>query len=130
MTGAEAARNAPRRQRGMTLVEVLVALLILGMVAGAVLALIGQNTRFVAGAEDQMLAGILADNLMVEALGQEGPLERGVAQAERDFGGRRWLATTTVVETGAGGLVRVEIAVRAASGQTLAEAITLKADIR
>ena len=114
-------------QRGMTLVEVLVALAILGFVAAAVLSLISQNTRFVAAAEERMIASMLADNLMVEALATATRLEQGVSDGQTEFGGRSWTYSQTVTEIGVTRLVRVDIIVRDSAGrQSLASATTLK----
>lgn len=119
-----------RGERGLTLVETLVALAILGAVATAVLALIGQNTRFAAASEDRLLAGMLLDNLMTEDLGRLSPLERGESEREAEFGGRRWLIERNVVEA-VGGLVRIEIKILDHVGrQVQAHAVTLKAEKR
>lgn len=115
------------RERGMTLVEVLVALAILGLVAASIVALIGQNTRFISNAEEQMIAGIIADNAMVDALGRIAPLERNTSEKELQTAGRSWRVATTVEDSPVPGLVRIDIAVRAgASDQVLASASTLK----
>jgi len=118
-----------KRQSGMTLVEVLVALAIMSAVAAAILALIAQNTRFVAAAEDQMIAGMAADQEMVEALARAAPLDRDVEESDRDFAGRRFKVTRTVTEIGVESLVRIDIVVRDASGrQSLASATTIKSE--
>lgn len=120
-----------KRQSGMTLVEVLVALAIMSAVAAAILALIAQNTRFVAAAEEQMIAGMAADQEMVEALARAAPLDRGVEESERELAGRRFKVTRTVSETEIAGLVRIDMVVRDASGrQTLASATTIKSEER
>lgn len=117
------------REKGLTLVEVLVALAILGMVAAGIVVLIGQNARFVAEAEARMLAGLVADNAMVEALGRLAPLERGAREEEIANAGRIWRVTTSVSETPLDGVVRIDVAVRAgAASQVLAAAATLKAE--
>jgi general secretion pathway protein I len=121
--------SRPGRQRGFTLVEVLVALAILGLVAASIVALIGQNTRFIADQEEKMLAGMLVDTAMVEALAREAPMERGEQVAERDFAGRQWQVKTTVVEAGVANVIRIETSVSAVHGpQVLARATTLKSE--
>ena len=115
-------------ERGLTLVETLVALAILGAVAAAVLALISQNARFAAAAEDRVLAGMLVDNLMTEDLARLSPLERGESERNADFGERRWKIRKNIVDTGAG-LIRIEIKVLDPVGrQVQASAVTLKAE--
>lgn len=116
-----------RRRAGFTLIEVLVALLVLGAVGAAAIALVGQNARFIAASEDRLYASIAADNAMVDAVGGEGVLDRGEVAAEVDFAGRKWTVTRTVSDSGVEGLMRVDIAVRKEKGtQTLARATTLR----
>jgi general secretion pathway protein I len=113
----------------MTLVEVLVALAIMAAVAAAILALISQNTRFVAAAEDKLIAGMAADREIVEALAGSGPFERGAEELEREFAGRRFRVTRTVTELGVEKLLRIDIVVRDAAGrQALASATTIRAE--
>ncbi|MEL7487568.1 MAG: type II secretion system minor pseudopilin GspI [Pseudomonadota bacterium] len=116
-----------KQQRGFTLIEVLVALAILALVAGGVLSMISQTTRFIAAAEDQLAASVVADNVMVERLVREQPLEEGEETIELVFAGRNWVYTRTITDTGASGLFRIDIAVRRAdSPQILARATTLR----
>jgi type II secretion system protein I len=118
---------AHARERGLTLVEVLVALAILGLVAASIVALIGQNSRFIADQEEKMLAGMLADAATVEALARASPLERGEEAEERIYGNRTFQVKRVVVDTETPGIVRIETSVRAQDGgQTLAKATTLK----
>ncbi|MBB5518756.1 type II secretion system minor pseudopilin GspI [Amphiplicatus metriothermophilus] len=114
-------------QKGFTLIEALVALVALGLVVGGALALIAQNARFIAAAEDRLVAQALADNLMVEALAASAPLEREVTSGETSFAGRDLRWRRVVVETGVDDVVRIDIDVRRRKvGQTLAAATSLK----
>ena len=122
-------RARRKRQRGLTLVEVLIALAILGLVAASIVALIGQNTRFIADQEEKMLAGMLVDAAMVEKLAQSAALERGEKVEERAFANRNWNVKTTIAETGVAGVVRIDAEILRAEGpQVLARATTLKAE--
>lgn len=116
-------------QSGLTLVEVLVALAILGLVVASIMALIGQNTRFLSTAEERMVASILADNEMTELLARPEKLEFGDMARHTEFGGRAWIVEHHVFDTGIQGLVRIEIDVREkVRGQVAASATTLKAE--
>jgi len=115
-------------QRGMTLIEVMVALVILALVASGVLALVGQNTRFVSAAQDRLIASILADNLMVEELVQAAPPEEGEEMEEHEFAGREWVGVQTTTVIDGASLIRVDIEVKSVeTGQVLAVVSTLKA---
>ena len=120
--------SARNRQKGLTLVEVLVALAILGAVAGSVLTLISQNARFIAAAETRMMAGILLDNKMVEALGRISKLDFVKEEEKAHFANRDWLVERAVTKTQTEGLVRIDIKVLdPATGRVEASAVTLKA---
>jgi len=118
--------HANRVQRGLTLVEVLVAMLILSLVAGGVLMMIGQNVQLIASSEERMLARIVADNEMIETLARPFALEAGVTQNEVELGGRQWSTQKTVIETGVGDLLRIDIVVSLKDeNQIIASAATL-----
>jgi len=114
-------------QKGVSLVETLVALAVMGFVVVALLALIGQNTRFAASLQERNLAGIAADNLMVEALVVPSALETGESDGEVSVGERTLGWRRVVGETGVDGVLRIEISViDPASGQILARAATMR----
>src|SRR3546814_10740875 len=72
-------RRADRRAqlRGFSLIEMLVAVAVLSLVALAMLNLAGENTRTALVVEENVLAGIVADNRAVEAmLAAPGELDR------------------------------------------------------
>lgn len=53
-----------RNEKGLTLIEVLVATAILAAVVGSLLVLISQHTRQAAALEDRMLARVAAENAL------------------------------------------------------------------
>lgn len=115
------------RQRGVTLIETLVALAIMGLVTTSVLVLIGQNTRFMAAAQDRTYASIAADNLMVEALAKSGVIEVGETLGEIEFASREWRYRQTITETGVSDLLRIDIQILDGDQeQVIASATTLR----
>lgn len=118
---------ADKRQRGITLVETLVALAVMGFVIAGLLALVGQNTRFAASMTDRTSASIAADNLMVEAMTLQSATEKGETSGEIAVGDRVWAFRRTVSETPVEDMVRIDIEITRVGGeQVLAGAATLR----
>lgn len=116
-----------KTQRGVTLVETLVALAVMGFVVGALLVLIGQNTRFSAAMRDKTMAQIAADNLMVEAMVKSDALVIGETEGDIEIGGELMRYDRVIVETGVGDVLRIEISVSsAADGQVLGRAVSMR----
>jgi general secretion pathway protein I len=107
--GASAANLADRR--GFTLIEMLVALAVFSLVALTMIRLASENTRTAVHVENRLLAGIIAENLAVEAFASPNPPDMGLAQGDIDMAGRRWSWRRTVSPTDQAGLVRMDVAV-------------------
>ena len=100
----------PPASRGFTLVEVLVALAVLGL---AVLALLRLGTAHVQTAlslERAALADIAAENALIEALIAETPPAYGEERLSAEVGGTDWTLLRTAERTAEGAvmIVRVE----------------------
>lgn len=78
------------RARGFTLLEVLVALAIFGLVAASVLSASARSLQTAARLEDKTLAMWIADNHLSELQLAETPAAEGRDQGELMFAGRRW----------------------------------------
>ncbi len=118
----------PESEKGMTLVEVLVALTILAGVAGAVLLMTAQSARAAASVENKLLARIVADNAAVTALALNGSIQAGSNITELEFADQQWLVSQTFMPLEAGGLYQLQITVQLAGfDQMLARIDTLKA---
>lgn len=119
--------NAREKQCGVTLVETLVALAVMGFVIAGLLVLVGQNTRFAAAMQERIFASVAADNLMVEAMILNSALELGETDGQISVGDRQWAYRRSIVETGVEGVIRIEIEVLPAGGeQVLAHAASLR----
>ena len=118
-------RRKRKSQRGVTLVETLVALAVMGLVTGSVLALIAQNTRFAAAARDRTYAAVAADNIMVRELALSGPIELGERFGETEVAGRGWPYRVTIVESGVEGMFRIDVDIFDGE-QVIASAVTLR----
>ena len=118
---------ARHKQQGVTLVETLVALAVMGLVIGSVLAMVAQNTRFAGAARERTHAAIAADNIMVREMVLSGPIEIGERFGDTDLAGRSWPYRITVIESGVENIFRVDVDILDPSGeQVLASAVTLR----
>jgi len=108
-------------QKGFTLAEVMVALAVFSIAAMALLNAHTQGIASVADLESRVLAGIVADNVLAEAMTGPAP-ETGVRRGQVALGGRDWLWTLRTSPTAEPTLHRLSVSVRAAGpdGQVLA----------
>ncbi|MEM9262735.1 MAG: type II secretion system minor pseudopilin GspI [Pseudomonadota bacterium] len=113
-------------QRGLTLIETLVAFSIIAGVVSGVLALLAQTSRSLSASEDRMLANILVNNLLVEDLAATRRNELGSTQDEVTFAGRQFITSRTGLDV-QDGVVQITIGARLKDvDQTLAQASVLK----
>ena len=118
-----------RRIQGFTLLEVLVALAIFGIVAAAVLTAAGRSLNNASRLETLTLAGWIADNQLTELQLQQPPPALGREGRELEFAGRRWQTLSEVQASADPGLLRVTVWVAAAEqrhseGQLQEQAVT------
>lgn len=114
-------------QRGMTLVETLVALAILAGVVIAAYAMLGQSVRFAATEQERLVASIIADNLTAEAQMKPIPPDRGEEEGEVEMAGGKWATRRVVAEAGED-LLSIDITVmRAGDTRVLARVRSLRA---
>lgn len=86
----------PRRSRGFTLLEVLLAFVIFALAFATVLEIVAASTRSTVRARDYSEAALLAQSLM-EQVGSEVPLAPGDFEGETE-NGVRWLVQITDFE--------------------------------
>lgn len=102
----------PRSARGFTLIEVVVALAIVGIGMLAVFKTIGDTINNVDELRDRSLAQWIADNRITEMrVSGEMPSVEETA-GELDFAGRHWHWVTKVSQTQVLGLRRIDVSVR------------------
>ena len=101
---------------GFTLIEVLVALAIFSLAALALLRLQGAALGTTAWLGEKALAGIVAQNLAVEAMIAVQPPSYGTTTGEMSNGGRQWRWTQRVERSPDPRLQRIEIGVAAEDG--------------
>ncbi|WP_029653544.1 type II secretion system minor pseudopilin GspI [Marinobacter daepoensis] len=99
------------RARGFTLIEVLVALLVFGLIATAAAEVGGNYITSFERTRDKSLAGWVADNRINELRLQDGLPGVSENSEDVDFGNFRWRVTTAVKATAEPTMRRVEVSV-------------------
>ena len=98
-------------ERGMTLIEVLVSLVIVSLVLTAASVSVYQVISTANGMRDRMYANWIAQNRLAEfRLANELP-ETGRSSGEVVYAGVDWSWEATVSETGVENLLRIDVAV-------------------
>lgn len=90
-------RPAMKRQRGFSLLEVMLAFVLLAVALGILIAILGGGLNQVRNASDATEATLHAQSVLDE-LGVLAPIEPGRRQGESDDGRYRWTMEITEVE--------------------------------
>lgn len=98
-------------QRGFTLIEVLVALLVFGLIATAAAEVGSQYIASYERIRDKTLAGWIADNRINELRLQEALPDISENSDDLDYGPYRWQVTTAVLGTEEPTMRRIEVTV-------------------
>ena len=100
-------------QAGFSLLELLVALAILGMAVVGLLNLSGESTRTAVILEERALAAVVAENQAIEALLAPAAVAAAPAAGQESAGARGWDWKRTATPAGQG-MLRIAISVNAA----------------
>ena len=125
-----AAKNIRVAERGFTLIEVMVAVVVLSLAIGASVSLLGENTRALARLDDRAYAEIVADNLLVETMAAVRAPALGEETGEIALAGREWVWTRRVRATAFPTIREVRVDVRRADGEGVLFALTALREVR
>lgn len=107
----------------------MVALAVFGLAALALLRLESTVIRGAATIDETVAAGIVAQNVAVTAITDPRAPALGVARGSEDNAGRSWTWTRGVTATGDPRVLRIEVRVANAGGQTVRRLTTIRADL-
>ena len=111
-------------QRGFTLIEVMVALVVATLALVAVMASISQMVDAGSAMRERTYASWIAQNRITELRLANVEPEVSETNGEVDFAGLEWAWTTTVSETGVEFLYRVDVAVGFAGTDDVIRTVT------
>lgn len=114
-----------RPATGFSLIEMLVALAVFSLVVLGLLNLAGENTRTAFVIEERVLAGVVADNLAVEAMTAEPSVLAGATSGSEIAGGRTWRWTRELASTDDANIARIDIVVMPAEEARIAAEASL-----
>lgn len=101
----------PRRPHGFTLIEVMVALVIVSLALAGVAASMGQMIDTANTMRDRTFASWIAQNTITEMRLSGAMPEVGETDGEVEFANASWAWTANVSETGVENLLKVDVTV-------------------
>ncbi len=110
--------GARTRGRGFTLVEVLVALIIVALGTAAMLSALASSARAAERIRERMIAGFVAMNRLTETRLEPELPSIGRREGEIEMGGSRWAWQEEVVRTPIAGVLQITVQVRGIEATT------------
>jgi len=115
------------RDGGFTLIEIMVALAVFSLAALALLRLESATVRGAGILETGVAAGMVAQNVAIDAMTAAQPPAAGRERGSETNGGRTWAWTRAVSAIGDGQVMRIDVAVTdPRGGQVLARSTLVR----
>jgi general secretion pathway protein I len=102
-----------RRDAGFSLIESLVALAVFATAGVGLIVMQTQSVQTVRALETRTLAGLVAQNLLVEAATSSAPVPQGVREGQTEMAGRSWPWRVEIAPTLDENVNRIDVRVRA-----------------
>lgn len=99
------------RAAGFTLMEILVALAVVGIGLAALIGKSAESTRAEAALRDRTYAGWVAQNVLTEIRISPEALDTGTREGEETLAGERWTWTAEISEAAVPSLRHIEVRV-------------------
>jgi general secretion pathway protein I len=112
------------RDRGFTLVEVLVGLAVFSIGVMALFHARGESARSIGALEERALAQIVAENRLIETLALGAPPVIGTSEGEVALADRNWRWSEEIAETPDVALRRIVVTVRGAAEDSVLAEVT------
>lgn len=105
-----------RDSAGFSLLEVVVAIAVFSLGALACMNMLGESSRSAAANEARLIAGIVAENRIAEAMAASRPPPGGASRGTEHAMGRDWEWEMSVAPSPEPRILRIDVSVREAGG--------------
>ena len=100
-----------RSQRGFTLIEIIIALVVISVALGAVIATTGNSVKHGAHIKEKTIALWVAQNTIADILIKKNWLSTGIKSQDVNMAGRQWFIKNNVIQTPDNNIRKMEVSI-------------------